>query len=202
MFSFVGIIPMFASEVVDRRLLMNAPRFVQVMDAHAGGLFDGHRICAPGAVNARGERLLSLVDDIMPPRMLRRILNEDEFLSDFGIRAVSKVHAEKRDLGDIQGVGRAMIEYVPGELNSGLFGGNSNWRGPIWMPTNFMLLQAIEKFHRFLGNDYMVSAPSLSDEPMSLEEVSRRLSQRLVDMFRPDEQGRTPALRRDPARQL
>ena len=194
-FSFVGIIPMFASEVVDRRLLMNAPRFVQVMDAHAGGLFDGHRICAcPARVNARGERLLSLVDDMMLPRMLRRILNEDEFLSDFGIRAVSKLHAEKRDLGDIQGVGRAMIEYVPGESNSGLFGGNSNWRGPIWMPTNFMLLQAIEKFHRFLGNDYMVSAPSLSDEPMSLEEVSRRLSQRLVDMFRPDEQGRTPAL--------
>ena len=194
-FSFVGIIPMFASEVVDRRLLMNAPRFVQVMDAHAGGLFDGHKICAcPARVNARGERLLSLVDDMMLPRMLRRILNEDEFLSDFGIRAVSKVHAEKRDLGDIQGVGRAMIEYVPGESNSGLFGGNSNWRGPIWMPTNFMLLQAIEKFHRFLGNDYMVSAPSLSDEPMSLEEVSRRLSQRLVDMFRPDEQGRTPAL--------
>ena len=194
-FSFVGIIPMFASEVVDRRLLMNAPRFVQVMDAHAGGLFDGHRICAcPARVNARGERLLSLVDDMMLPRMLRRILNEDEFLSDFGIRAVSKVHAEKRDLGDIQGVGRAMIEYVPGESNSGLFGGNSNWRGPIWMPTNFMLLQAIEKFHRFLGDDYMVSAPSLSDEPMSLEDVSRRLSQRLVDMFRPDEQGRTPAL--------
>ncbi len=194
-FSFVGIIPMFASEVVDRRLLMNAPRFVRVMDAHAGGLFDGHKICAcPARVNARGERLLSLVDDMMLPRMLRRILNEDEFLSDFGIRAVSKVHAEKRDLGDIQGVGRAMIEYVPGESNSGLFGGNSNWRGPIWMPTNFMLLQAIEKFHRFLGNDYTVSAPSLSDEPMSLEEVSRRLSQRLVDMFRPDEQGRTPAL--------
>ncbi|HME26080.1 MAG TPA: glucosidase, partial [Acetobacteraceae bacterium] len=194
-FSFVGIIPMFASEVVDRRLLMNAPRFVQVMDAHAGGLFDGHKICAcPARVNARGERLLSLVDDMMLPRMLRRILNEDEFLSNFGIRAVSKLHAEKRDLGDIQGIGRAMIEYVPGESNSGLFGGNSNWRGPIWMPTNFMLLQAIEKFHRFLGDDYMVSAPSLSDEPISLEEVSRRLSQRLVDMFRPDEQGRTPAL--------
>ncbi len=194
-FSFVGIIPMFASEVVDRRLMMNAPRFVQVMDAHAGGLFDGHKICAcPARVNARGERLLSVVDDMMLPRMLRRILNEDEFLSDFGIRAVSKVHAERRDLGDIQGVGRGMIEYVPGESNSGLFGGNSNWRGPIWMPTNFMLLQAIEKFHRFLGNDYMVSAPGLSDEPMSLEDVSRRLSQRLVDMFRPDEQGRTPAL--------
>jgi hypothetical protein len=194
-FSFVGIIPMFASEVVDRRLLMNAPRFVQVMDAHAGGLFDGHKICAcPARVNERGERLLSLVDDMMLPRMLRRILNEDEFLSAYGFRAVSKLHAEHRDLGEIQGIGKALIEYVPGESNSGLFGGNSNWRGPIWMPTNFMLLQSIEKFHRFLGDAYMVSAPCLSDEPMSLQEVSRRLSERLVGMFRPDREGRTPAL--------
>jgi hypothetical protein len=194
-FSFVGIIPMFASEVVDRRLLMNAPRFKTVMDAHAGGLFDGHKICAcPARVNGRGEHLLSLVDDMMLPRMLRRILDEAEFLSDYGVRAVSKMHATRRDLGEIHGVGRAMIEYVPGESNSGLFGGNSNWRGPIWMPTNFMLLQTIEKFHRFLGSEYAVLAPSLADEPVTLEEVSQRLSERLVNMFRPDRRGETPAL--------
>jgi len=186
---------MFASEVVDRRLLMSAPRFVQVMDAHAGGLFDGHRICAcPARVNERGERLLSLVDDTMLPRMLRRILSEDEFLSAYGVRAVSKLHAEHRDLGVIHGIGQALIEYVPGESNSGLFGGNSNWRGPIWMPTNFMLLQSIEKFHRFLGDAYMVPAPCLSDEPITLQDASRRLSERLVSMFRPDREGRTPAL--------
>jgi len=126
--------------------------------------------------------------------MLRRIVNEDEFLSAYGVRSVSKLHADRRDLGVIDGIGKALIEYVPGESNSGLFGGNSNWRGPIWMPTNFMLLQAIEKFHRFLGDDYMVSAPCLSDEPMSLQNLSRRLSERLVEMFRPDREGRTPAL--------
>jgi hypothetical protein len=194
-FSFVGIIPLFASEVVDERLLMNAPRFVQVMDDHAGGLFDGHEICAcPARVNERGERLLSLVDDTMLPRMLRHILDEDEFLSAYGVRSVSKRHAENRDLGVIHGIGQALIEYVPGESNCGLFGGNSNWRGPIWMPTNFMLLQSIEKFHRFLGDAFMVSAPCLSNEPMSLQDVSRRLSERLVGMFRPDREGRTPAL--------
>lgn len=194
-FSFVGIIPMFAAEVVDHRLLMNAPRFEQVMNQHAGGLFDGHKICAcPARVNQRGERLLSLVDDMMLPRMLRRIMSEEEFLSEFGVRAVSKVHAQRRDLGVVQGIGAAMIEYVPGESNSGLFGGNSNWRGPIWMPTNFMLLQAIEKFHRFLGDGYMVSVPSLSDDPLSLEGVARQLSGRLVEMFHPDSEGKVPAL--------
>jgi hypothetical protein len=194
-FSFVGIIPLFASEVVDRRLLINAPRFVKVMDAHAGGLFDGHKICAcPARVNERGERLLALVDDMMLPRILHRIMHEDEFLSDYGVRSVSKLHAERRDLGVVQGIGQALIEYLPGESNSPLFGGNSNWRGPIWMPTNFMLLQAIEKFYRFLGDDYMVSAPCLSDEALTLDDVARHLSQRLVGMFRPGADGRIPAL--------
>lgn len=193
-FSFVGIIPLFACEILDTRLLARVPRFNALLTAHAGGRFDGHLICAcPATVNDRGEHLLSLVDHTMLPRILKRIMNSSEFLSEFGVRSVSRVHAEQRDLGDLHGVGRAFIEYVPGESNSGLFGGNSNWRGPIWMPTNYMLLQSIEKFHRYLGPGFTVRVPSLSDSELNLEQVARLLSERLVNLFRPDDSGRIPA---------
>jgi hypothetical protein len=194
-FSWVGIIPLFACEIVDARLLRNAPRFAQVLRKHAGGMFDGREVSAcPQRANERGEHLLSLVDDSMLPRILRHLLSEDEFLSRYGIRGVSRVHAERQDLGYIAGVGRAIIEYVPGESNSGLFGGNSNWRGPIWLPTNYTLIQAIEKYHRFLGDDYRIAVPCLGERTATLKEVSHLLSERLVDMFRRDASGRVPAL--------
>jgi hypothetical protein len=205
-FSWVGIIPLFACEIVDQRLLANAPRFTAMLSAHGGGLFDGHVVCAcPEHTNPRGERLLSLVDDTMLPRMLRHLLAEDEFLSRYGIRGVSRVHAQRKDLGTVHGVGRAMIEYLPGESNSPLFGGNSNWRGPIWMPTNYTLIQTIEKYHRYLGDDYKVPVPFMGDAMLSLKEIATLLSERLVDMFRRDGDGRIPALpdnspfQRDPA---
>ena len=110
------------------------------------------------------------------------------------MRAVSRVHAERRDLGVIQGVGRALIEYVPGESNSGLFGGNSNWRGPIWMPTNYVLVQAIERYYRFLGDGFKVRVPCLDDQEMNLNEISKLISDRLVNIFRRGPDGRIPAL--------
>jgi hypothetical protein len=130
----------------------------------------------------------------MLPRMMSHILSEDEFLSDFGIRSVSKTHELQRDLGHIDGVGRALIEYVPGESNSELFGGNSNWRGPIWMPINYTLIQAIEKFHRYLGDEYKVVVPCLNNKELTLKEISQLISDRLVSIFRRDEMGRIPAL--------
>jgi len=194
-FSWVGIIPLFACEIVDTRLLANAPRFAAILAEYGGGVFDGHVVCAcPEHTNERGERLLSLVDDTMLPRILRHLLSEDEFLSRYGIRGVSRVHAQRKDLGTIHGVGRAMIEYLPGESNSPLFGGNSNWRGPIWMPTNYTLIQAIEKYHRYLGDDYKVPVPFLGDRLLTLKEIATLLSERLVDMFRRDKSGRVPAL--------
>lgn len=194
-FSFVGIIPLFACEVVDQRLLKNAPKVAALFNEHAGGLFDGHTICAcPAHINERGEHLLSIVDHTMLPRILRRVFNPAEFLSPYGIRSVSKYHEHARDLGDVHGIGRAMIEYVPGESNSGLFGGNSNWRGPIWMPTNYMLIQSLEKFQRYLGSGFTVTIPVLGNRELTLEEVSRYLSQRLVDLFRPDTHGAIPSL--------
>ncbi|MEO8627199.1 MAG: glucosidase [Betaproteobacteria bacterium] len=194
-FSWVGLIPLFACEIVDKRLLSAAPRFHKMMNAHRYGLFDGQYVSeCPTKTNARGEHLLALVDSDKLKRVLQHLLNEGEFLSDYGVRSVSRVHAERQDLGHVHGVGRALIEYVPGESTSGLFGGNSNWRGPIWMPTNYVLIQAIEKYHRFLGDDFKVRVPCLDNQELNLNQVAKLISDRLVDMFRRDGSGRIPAL--------
>ncbi len=92
----------------------------------------------------------------MLPQILERLLDEEQFLSRFGIRSVSRIHATQTHLGRIPGIGEALMEYVSGESNSPLFGGNSNWRGPVWLPTNYSLVQALEKYHRFLGPGFQV----------------------------------------------
>jgi len=127
-------------------------------------------------------------------RVLQHLLSEGEFLSSFGVRSVSRIHAERKDLGHVHGIGRALIEYVPGESTSGLFGGNSNWRGPIWMPTNYVLVQAIERYHRFLGDGFKVKVPCLNDQELTLNQVAKLISDRLVNIFRRGPDGRIPAL--------
>jgi hypothetical protein len=197
-FSMVGLIPLFACEVVEPRLLASAPRFEKMLMAHAGGMFDGHTICAcPAHTNERGEHLLSLANHEMLPPILKRLLSEDEFLSPYGIRSVSRIHATHRDLGWLPGVGRAIIEYLPGESNSVLFGGNSNWRGPVWMPVNYLLSETLLKFHQYLGDELKVAVPCMDDREMTLHEVSRLLADRVAGVFRRDETGHIAAFAPD-----
>ncbi|MCK7533016.1 MAG: hypothetical protein MZV63_19295 [Marinilabiliales bacterium] len=122
-----------------------------------GGVFDGSTTSAhcPDWENDRGEHLLSLVDHTMLPRILTRLLRRGRVPVALR-RAQRQPHPRRAPATSamLPGIGQALIEYVPGESNSGLFGGNSNWRGPIWMPTNYTLVQALEKFHRFLGDDF------------------------------------------------
>ncbi len=194
-YSMVGLIPLFATEIIDQRLLSHAPRFKETLVSHGGGLFQGHTICAcPEHENERGEHLLSLVDHTMLPPILTRLLNEAEFLSPYGVRSVSRIHAERRDLGTLPGVGKALIEYVPGESNSPLFGGNSNWRGPVWLPVNFALVQAIEKFYRYLGDSFTVPVPCLGGKSLNLNEIATLIAERLVDLYRPAKDGHRPAM--------
>jgi hypothetical protein len=193
-FSWVGLIPLFATEVIDQRLLKNVPRFQAALTAHYQGSYDGAKVThCPVQANERGEHLLALVGPSRLKRVLRRLLDEEQFLSPYGVRSVSRIHAEHRDLGEIPGIGRALIEYVPGESNSGLFGGNSNWRGPIWMPCNFMLVQQIEKFHRYYGAGFRVPVPCADDRPLNLKEISTLVAERLVGLFRRGPHGRIPA---------
>jgi hypothetical protein len=187
-FSWVGVIPLFASEVVDARLLAGRDRFNALLWKHKGGMFDGSVICAcPVTTNERGEHLLSVVTPAMLVRILARVFDEDEFFSPFGVRSVSKRHAQGQDLGHIPGIGNAIIHYVPGESDSPLFGGNSNWRGPVWMPTNYLLVQAIEKMYRYLGDAFTFPAPCLNGYEINLKYAANMLAERLVDIFRRDE---------------
>ncbi len=193
-YSWVGLIPLFACEILDQRLLRPTPRFRQMLRAHTHGVFQGNYVCAcPEFENERGEHLLALADHTMLPAILQHLLSEDEFLSRYGVRSVSRVHATHQELGVLPGLGRAMIEYLPGESNSGLFGGNSNWRGPIWMPCNYTLIQALEKYHRYLGDAFTVPVPFLGGRALTLKEIAALLSERLVDIFRRNEQGLIPA---------
>jgi len=129
------------------------------------------------------------------------VLDEAQFLSRYGVRSVSKLHAVRQDLGELPGLGYARMEYQPGEAASGMFGGNSNWRGPIWLPTNYLLIQSIEKYHRYLGASFTVAAPCLGGQAISLKETANLLAERLVDLFRRGQDGRIPAYAPDSSMQ-
>ena len=194
-YSWVGLIPLFAVEIVNRRMLEHAPRFRALLAELKGGFFRGNPICAcPEYENARGERLLSLVDHSMLARILARLLDEAQFLSAFGIRSLSRIHATDRDLGYIPGIGEALIDYVPGESTSPMFGGNSNWRGPVWLPTNYSLISSLERFHRFLGDDFRLPVPALGGAKRNLNEIATLIAERLVDLYRVRADGSVPAL--------
>ncbi|MDW7773644.1 MAG: hypothetical protein SCH71_12225 [Desulfobulbaceae bacterium] len=195
-YSCVGLIPLFATEIVEPEILEKVPRFKALLDEHKGGMFDGHTICAcPFRTNEHGERLLALVDHTMIHHILRRLLDENQFLSGHGIRSLSRIHAEKHPLQDLPGIGAAFIEYEPGESQSPLFGGNSNWRGPVWLPINYSIIQALTKFHRYLGPDFTVEVPGM-DGKLNLLQVADILAEQLINLFRREEGGPVPGLHR------
>jgi len=197
-YSWVGLIPLFAAELVGPELLARAPRFRQTLRDHQGGQYRGSVVCAcPDARNQRGEHLLALVDAPRLEPILRRLLDEDQFLSPHGVRSMSRVHARHTDLGEVPGIGRTTIEYIPGESRSPMFGGNSNWRGPVWLPTNYALVQALRKFHRFLGDGFRIPAPCLSGAEVTLAGAADLIAERLVGLYRPDASGTPPALADD-----
>jgi len=124
---------------------------------------------------------------------LRRMLDESEFLSDYGIRSMSKFHEENPFMLEHDG-SRFGVGYVPGESNTGVFGGNSNWRGPIWTPVNFLLIESLYRFHSYYGEEFRVEYPVGSGEHLSLAEVANELAQRLCRLFLRDKDGRRPVL--------
>ncbi|MBV8455794.1 MAG: hypothetical protein JO122_04175, partial [Acetobacteraceae bacterium] len=149
-------------------------------------------------------RLLALVRGHRMKRLLRRMLDDTEFLSKYGVRALSKYHEAHPYMLEHEGM-RFGVGYVPGESNSGLFGGNSNWRGPIWMPVNYLLVESLYEFHRYYGDDFKVECPTGSGRFLSLREVADEVSRRLCCLFLRGEDGRravlgdSPMMQRDPA---
>jgi hypothetical protein len=136
-------------------------------------------------------RLLSIVDPDQLRRVLRVMLDEREFLSPYGIRSLSRIHGDHPYTIACDGK-EYKIEYGPGESTTAVFGGNSNWRGPLWFPVNFLLIESLQKFHHYLGEEFKVECPTGSGQMFTLWEVAAELSRRLTRLFLCDENGRRP----------
>jgi len=140
---------------------------------------------------AHGHRLLAIPSRERLERVLAYLFDEAEFLSPFGIRSLSRFHREHPFVLRLDGQTRT-VGYEPGEGETGLFGGNSNWRGPVWFPLNFLLVEALERYDRYYGETLRVELPSGSGRHVTLGEAARELAQRLVSLFLPDPEGRRP----------
>jgi hypothetical protein len=150
-----------------------------------------------------GRRMFAVVDPERLRRVLSVMLDEREFLSPYGIRSVSAIHRERPFELSVDGAVHR-VPYEPGESSSGLFGGNSNWRGPIWFPVNYLLVESLRKFHAYLGDGFTVELPTGSGRMCTLREVADELAARLSRVFLRDDRGRRPCfggtelLQRDP----
>jgi hypothetical protein len=188
--SMVGLLPLFAVEVIDDELLHRLPDFAKRLN----WLFDNR----PGMAalvsrwhekNPDQKHLLSLLRGHRIKRILYRMLDETEFLSPYGVRSLSKFHGQHPYHFRIDGQ-LLTVQYTPAESNIPLFGGNSNWRGPIWFAPNFLLIEGLQRFHHYYGDDFKVEYPTNSGEFLTLEQISEELSKRLSSVFLRDEKGR------------
>jgi hypothetical protein len=130
-------------------------------------------------------------------RLLSRMLDENEFLSPYGVRAISKVHEREPYAFRVDGMDLT-VRYLPAESDSGLFGGNSNWRGPIWFPVNFLIIESLQKFHHYYGDDFKVECPVGSGRYVTINDVAEELGRRLTRIFLKDENGRRPVFAQYP----
>lgn len=188
--SMVGLIPLFAVEVLDEEIFKSMPEFASRLD-----WFLQNRPDLAGLISRWGERgkdqrhLLSLLRGHRMKRLLMRMLDEQEFLSDYGIRALSKEY-EKNPYKFYANGHEFGVKYTPGEGDTTLFGGNSNWRGPIWFPVNFLLIESLQRFHHYYGDDFKIEHPTGSGNMLSLNDIAENLSDRLISIFTKDSSGR------------
>jgi hypothetical protein len=188
----VGLIPLFAVGTLEPEMLERMSGFRRRMEWFIENRPDltGKIACMrTGGMAER--RLLSILTPENLRRVLRYMLDESEFLSKYGIRALSKRHESEPYVLSVNGM-EHRVAYEPAESSSGLFGGNSNWRGPIWFPVNFLLVESLQRFHHYLGDDYKVEFPTSSGEMLTLAEVAVELSRRLNRIFLRDPSGRRP----------
>ncbi|HEY6906373.1 MAG TPA: glucosidase, partial [Ignavibacteriaceae bacterium] len=190
--SMVGLIPLFAVEVLEPDLVNSLPEFAARLDWFLNYRKDLASLVSRWHIPGKGDRrLLSLLRGHRMKRLLCRMLDETEFLSEYGIRSLSKFHKEnpyKMQLGN----NTFLVNYEPAESETGIFGGNSNWRGPVWFPVNFMIIESLQRFHHYYGNDFKIEYPTGSGNYITLEEISRKLSERIINIFTRDQNGNRP----------
>jgi hypothetical protein len=188
--SMVGLIPLFAVTTIEPGLLERLPAFRGHLE-----WFLEHRPELANLVSRWQEpgmgarRLLAILRGHRMKRVLKRMLEETEFLSPYGVRALSRYHQEHPYTLEVGGM-RYAVEYQPAESNSGLFGGNSNWRGPIWFPVNYLIVESLQQFHHYYGDEFKVECPTGSGHLLTLNEIAMELSRRLAGIFLRDDQGR------------
>jgi hypothetical protein len=195
--SMVGLIPLFAVETLEPEMLERLPGFRRRLEWFLSHRPDLANLVSHWQDPGRGERrLLSLLRGHRMKQLLKRMLDESEFLSDYGVRALSRVHLEhpfELKVGDVD----QSVQYWPAESESRAFGGNSNWRGPIWFPVNFLIIESLQKFHHYYGDDFKVECPTGSGKFMTIEEVANELALRLSRIFLKDAAGERPVLRHE-----
>jgi len=192
--SMVGIIPLFAMETIEPAVIDKLPGFRRRMQWFLRNRPDLCRNLASMTERGMGERrMLSLVGPNRLRRILQRVLDENEFLSPHGIRALSRYHAANPYSLKLDGA-KYEVCYEPAESSTGLFGGNSNWRGPIWFPVNYLLIESLQRFHHYLGEDFKVEFPTGSGNRLDLWEVAGELSQRISSLYIRGADGRRPGL--------
>jgi mannosylglycerate hydrolase MGH1-like protein len=190
--SIVGILPVFAVEPIPAGALEHLPALrarVEWFLTNRPELAENVARMDVGGMSER--RLMAIVNPDRLRRILRRVFDENEFLSPHGIRMLSRFHKDNPYVLRVRGY-EFRVDYEPAESSSGLFGGNSNWRGPVWMPLNYLLIESLQKFHFYLGDAYKVEFPTGSGTMLSLWEISLELQRRLISIFRRDEHGRRP----------
>jgi len=190
--SMVGLIPLFAVETLEPEIVDKLPGFKRRLEWFIDNRSDLTQNVACMRTPGRGERrLLAIVDRDKLRSVLKVMLDEREFLSPYGIRALSRVHLEQPYRLDVKGMEHQVV-YEPAESSTGLFGGNSNWRGPIWFPVNYLIIESLQKFHHYLGDDFKVECPTGSGKMMTLWEVAAEISRRLSRIFLRGPDGRRP----------
>jgi hypothetical protein len=190
--SMVGLIPLFAVETLEPEIVDRLPGFKRRMQWFIDNHADVPEHIESTERGARGvRRLLSLANRDQLRRVLVRMLDESEFLSDYGIRALSRYHLNNPYEVDVNGQ-ISRVTYEPAESTTGLFGGNSNWRGPIWFPVNYLLIESLQKFHHYFGEDFKVQCPTGAGNECNLWQVAAEISRRLIRIFERDADGRRP----------
>ncbi len=190
--SMVGLIPLFAVEVIDHEIFDTMPEFTSRLRWFLNNRPDLAKLISRWNEKGKGERhLLSLLRGHRMKKLLKRMLDESEFLSEYGVRALSRQHLESPYEMKVNG-NVFTVTYTPGEADSFLFGGNSNWRGPIWFPVNFLVIESLHRFHRYYSDDFKVEHPTGSGKYWTLREIADDLSQRMINIYRKDKNGRRP----------
>lgn len=192
--SVVGLLPLCAATVIEPSQRAKIPRALQRIQERMEQmpeLLDAIHSTGPGHYGVGERGVVALVSEDRLRRILSKMLDENEFLSSFGIRSLSRFHKEHPFVVNVAGQ-EHRVDYLPAESDTGLFGGNSNWRGPIWFPINALIVRALLQYYLYYGDNFKIECPTGSGNMMNLYEVSQEISRRLISIFKPDQNGNRP----------